>query len=88
MPYGYDTLLRLVVCLASAVIGWQWRTRTPGWSAAFVLTALLFNPVIRVEFDRALWPPIDIAVAALFAVHWVRHARGRRPGTTLSRRSE
>lgn len=70
LPYGYYTLLRLVVCLAAAIIAYQsWPKHAP-WSVAFAIVALLFNPLIIVALDRETWAPIDAAVAALFGAHW------------------
>ena len=66
-PYGYYTLLRLVVCGAgayAAFVMYQWRR--PGLAWLFGLIAVLFNPVVTVHLSRALWQPIDLLCAVLF----------------------
>ena|SRR5690606_27257769 len=70
LPYGYYTLLRLVVCLTAAIIAFQSWPKHQAWSIAFGLVALLFNPLILVSFDRETWAPIDVAVAMMYLSHW------------------
>jgi hypothetical protein len=68
-PYGYYTLLRWVVCAAAivfAVYGFNNRAQWATWVFGFV--ALLFNPIVPVTLTRPIWAPIDLAVAAVFAV--------------------
>jgi hypothetical protein len=68
-PYGYYTLLRLVVCGAAAYtayVMYQWRR--PGLAWLFGFVAVLFNPVITVHLSRALWQPIDVACAICFVL--------------------
>ncbi len=65
-PYGYYTLLRLVVSgvslFALVVLGAQDTSRTVG----LTVVTLLFNPFIAVELTRTIWLPIDLGVAAWF----------------------
>lgn len=70
LPYGYYTLLRLVVCLTAAVIAFQSWPKHQAWAIAFALVALLFNPIILVSFARETWAPIDVAVAVMYLSHW------------------
>jgi hypothetical protein len=66
-PYGYYTLLRLVVCGAgayTAFVMYQWRK--PGLAWLFGLIAVLFNPVVTVHLSRQLWQIIDLICAVLF----------------------
>ena len=37
-----------------------------GWGIAFGIIFLLFNPIVPVYFDRAIWFFIDIATAGIF----------------------
>lgn len=70
LPYGYYTLLRLVVCLTAAIIAFKSWPKQQAWAIAFGLVALLFNPLVIVSFDRETWVPIDVAVATMFLSHW------------------
>jgi hypothetical protein len=70
LPYGYYALLRLVVCVSAAIIAYKSWPKHQTWAIAFVLVALLFNPLVIVSFDRETWAPIDVAVAAMFLSHW------------------
>lgn len=68
-PYGYYTLLRLVVCSASALLSFaEWEAHRAWPAAVFALTCLLFNPLMPVYLQRSQWLPIDIITAVAFAV--------------------
>ena len=67
-PYAYYTLLRVLVCGVSIGAIVMLRADFPGLAAAFVLVALLFNPIIPVYLDKAVWVIIDIAAAIFFFV--------------------
>lgn len=66
LPYGYYTMLRLVVCGAFAWTAFDLSQdgRVPA-AVTFILGALLFNPLIPVHLNRELWAIINIATAAL-----------------------
>jgi len=70
LPYGYYTLLRLVVCITAAIVAYQSWPKHAVWSVLFGVVALLFNPFIIVALDRETWAPIDVGVAVLYGVHW------------------
>lgn len=72
LPYGYYTFLRVVVCAVALLIaytGWKSKTSAQVWSVLFALIAILFNPLFPVHLNRAAWFYLDIASAAVFAVH-------------------
>lgn len=68
-PYGYYMLLRWVVCGASifAGIALVQRDRTITALLAWGLT-LLFNPIIRVHFNRGTWEVLNVGAAAALVV--------------------
>lgn len=75
LPYGYYTLLRLVVCVAASVLVWQElraRGGVSAWTVGLALVALLFNPIVPIYLDREAWLPIDLAAAAALGTHWWR----------------
>ncbi len=70
LPYGYYTLLRLVVCVSAGTVAYLSWPKHAAWSVGFIVVALLFNPLIIVALDRGTWAPIDVGVAILYAAHW------------------
>ena len=66
LPYGYYTLLRLVACgvfAFAAVVTADRKHKVLPW--VFGLTALLFNPIVKVHLPKELWALVDIAAAIL-----------------------
>jgi hypothetical protein len=81
LPFGYYTLLRLVVCTAAGWLAYDEHRRRASWcrwSLGLVGIALLFNPVAPVPFGRSTWAPIDVGASAVFVLHWWR-VSGRSP---------
>lgn len=72
MPSGYYVLMRIVVCLASAIVAYGSYKRDDSLNASailFALMAILFNPIIPVYlYDRKIWMPIDILGAIVFVI--------------------
>lgn len=72
MPSGYYVLMRIVVCLASAIVAYGSYKRdnsVNGSVLLFGLMAILFNPIIPVYLnDRDVWAPIDIIGAIVFVI--------------------
>ena len=80
LPYGYYTLLRIVVTIAFA---WEAvalsRVNRAGLAVLFGFVALLFNPVIPVHLSRGVWAPIDVVAALLLAWSGVTQFRMKAP---------
>ena len=71
LPYGYYTLLRLVVTGCAGFISYQsYEKKSKAWLAIFGFIALLFNPIIPVHLDRETWAIIDMICAGVFVFHW------------------
>ena len=72
MPSGYYVLMRIVVCIASAIVAYGSYKRGDslnGSAILFGLMAILFNPIIPVYlYDREIWMPIDIIGSIVFVV--------------------
>ena len=81
-PYGYYIFLRLVCCGVFAYLTFKAATEhRQGWAWAFGLTAVLYNPVIRVHLDRETWSIINVATIGLALLSvWV--LRPRNPEAT------
>jgi uncharacterized membrane protein YesL len=68
-PYGYYTLLRLVVFVTSCLIAIAaYRMQQQGWVVGIGIIALLFNPFIPVHLDKSTWRILDFIVAFIFAI--------------------
>lgn len=66
-PYGYYTLLRLVVCGTSTYVAIKAKeTKQNFWMWGMGFIAVLFNPLIPIHLDKGLWTIIDLVVAVIF----------------------
>ncbi len=66
MPYGYYTLVRLLACgvfVYFAILAKDAQHKYLPWICAF--TAILFNPIFKVHFEKEIWSIIDILSAIL-----------------------
>jgi hypothetical protein len=74
LPTGYYTLVRIVVCLVSALsCYWSYKSddRVGVAAVTFGLLALLFNPIIPIYLhDKEVWTVIDIAAALLLGARY------------------
>ena len=72
MPSEYYVFMRIVVCLACAVVAYGSYKREDSLNSSailFGLMAILFNPIIPVYlYDREIWMPIDIIGAIVFVI--------------------
>ncbi|MCC6229859.1 MAG: hypothetical protein IT432_11600 [Phycisphaerales bacterium] len=69
LPYGYYTLLRLVVCATSISVGLQLvMTGRVRWSLLAWGVALLYNPLVRVGLERDVWAMVNLGTAATLMV--------------------
>jgi len=76
LPYGFYTLLRLVVTICAVVIAYHhWQSGGKGVAIAMGFIALLFNPLIPVYLTREIWAPIDLGLAVFFVVAGYRSGK-------------
>jgi len=69
LPYGYYTLMRLVVCATAIfvmVVAAKSRQTWAIWANAVI--ALLFNPIAPVHLTKGLWQPIDFIIGVALIV--------------------
>ena len=75
LPYGYYNFLRIVVCVALALIavaGLLEETRSDmAWTAAFILIVVLFNPILPIRLHRSIWFYLDLMAAGVFTTHLI-----------------
>ncbi|MBB2905806.1 hypothetical protein FHR76_002188 [Rhizobium sp. RAS22] len=73
LPYGYYTLLRLVITAFAAFfayVEYDKQKAFTGWVFGFIGVALLFNPLIPVHLSRSSWFFLDLIAAGVFAAYW------------------
>jgi len=65
LPYGFYTLLRIVVTASAAFAAYYFFEEGDDSQSGIILAliALLFNPLIPIHLDKAIWMPIDIGTA-------------------------
>lgn len=69
LPYGYYTLLRIIICVLAGFTAYiASELEKKPWLWIFVAIAILFNPIIPIYLDKETWAIIDIIVAGLFMV--------------------
>jgi uncharacterized protein DUF6804 len=76
MPYGFYTLLRVILCLTAAVGFAAARRRDDlPWTWAYGALAVLYNPVLPVHLGaKGLWILVN---AGTLVVYWVGAMRFR-----------
>jgi hypothetical protein len=75
---GIYSIVRFVVFSFSLYICWlelQSEGRVKEWIVIFGLSAIIFNPLVPVFLPREIWVVLDITVAGLFLLHYVRRGR-------------
>jgi len=72
LPYGYYTFTRVVVCLACIVLAYSAYEPSGApmvWAVAFVLIAILFNPIIPIHLKKQTWAYLDVGAAVIILFH-------------------
>lgn len=61
-PYGYYILLRVVCCGVFGFLTVQALAQDKqGWAWTLGVTAVIYNPVIRVHLNREIWSVVNVA---------------------------
>ena len=76
MPYGYYMLVRFVSMVAFGVMSYQYiQKKQIAWAITFGALALLFQPFIKVALGRTMWNIVDVIVAVLLIVIWIKKTK-------------
>ncbi|PIV39883.1 MAG: hypothetical protein COS29_00215 [Candidatus Omnitrophica bacterium CG02_land_8_20_14_3_00__42_8] len=68
-PYGFFTLLRLVVFGTTVYLSWlAYKSERQSWTWVFGFIALIFNPLIPLHLGRDLWVVVDLLVAVFLII--------------------
>jgi hypothetical protein len=73
LPYGYYTLMRIVVCGAAGFLAYSEYSETGSasfWVFLMGGLAVLFNPIIPIHLGREIWVPVDVVASVAFFIHW------------------
>lgn len=74
LPTGYYTLVRIVVCLVSALscyLSYKSDEKIGIATVTFAVLAILFNPIIPIYLqDKGIWTVIDLVTAALLGIRY------------------
>ncbi len=69
-PYGYYTLLRLVVCGTAIYLVWFSKAiNKQAWMWVMGFIVLLFNPLIPIRLGKEMWVFIDLVIAVIFIIY-------------------
>lgn len=69
MPYGYYTIVRLLVAFSAAIWGLAEYTSKKYTNAAVCgFVVVLFQPLIKITMEKATWNVIDIILAILILI--------------------
>ena len=71
LPIGYYTLLRILVSIGAVIfLVKEFKGEFELWIIVFGIMLIVFNPLIPIYlYSKALWIPIDLAAAGIFA-YW------------------
>ena len=76
MPYGYYIFVRFVSMVAFGLTAYRYYTqRKVALTITFASLALLFQPFIKVALGRTMWNIVDVIVAVLLVVLWVKERK-------------
>lgn len=76
--YSYYQILRVVVCGASVFLAWHlFEIKQVGLAWAFVVAAVLFNPIAPIYLAKDTWQLIDLGAAILFFSSFTAEAKSK-----------
>lgn len=74
-PYGYYVLLRFAICgICAFLVVKASELRRTGTAWTLGITAVIYNPIIRVHLNREIWSVVNVAtivlmIATIFMLH-------------------
>ena len=72
LEYGFYQLLRFAITIFAAWSAVKVYNKNPQsfWMFVFVAIAILFNPVIKITFEREIWQVIDSVTLGAFICYY------------------
>ncbi|MBU2545372.1 hypothetical protein KKC65_02895, partial [Patescibacteria group bacterium] len=83
-PYGYYTLLRIVVTIISIYYAyWIYETikEQKFWFWGLVVITILFNPIFPIHLTKSIWSVMDIVAGLFFISLIIRYRKHRNMNT-------
>jgi hypothetical protein len=74
-PYGFYTLLRIIISTTSCIIIYQSYRGASGIneiSIIFFLIFILYNPIIPVYLSREIWMPINFITSGIYLIGYLK----------------
>jgi hypothetical protein len=79
-PYGFYIFLRIVICGICSVITYNfYRNGNINWAWVFGLTAVVYNPIIRIYLTRKIWTFINIITIIVLVITIIIHKKQINP---------
>ena len=70
LPYGYYQLLRFIGCTSFAITAYlAYEHKNNAWPYALGFFAIIFNPFIKIVFEKEIWMVIDV-IAGITLLVW------------------
>lgn len=68
-PYGYYLLLRVVICGICAYLAFAaYERQQVGWVWVLAITAIVYNPFVRVHLTREIWSVVNVATIIILGL--------------------
>jgi hypothetical protein len=66
-PYGYYTLIKIILFTYTAYLAYKHLSRDPSRAAGWFATgiALTYNPIVSLHLGRPLWTVVNLATIAI-----------------------
>ncbi|MHB9132623.1 MAG: DUF6804 family protein [Armatimonadota bacterium] len=69
LPYGAYRFVHIITCVAATFVAYHAYKRQQSWAVwAFVVVAVLFNPLVPVHLTRDIWQVCDVLAATMFVI--------------------
>lgn len=73
MPYGYYILIRYVSMVVFGFMAYRYvKENKVALAVTFGALALLFQPFFKIALGRTMWNIVDVLVAILLIVIWIK----------------
>lgn len=78
MPYDYYIIVRFFSMAVFSIMAYNYYVHNKkDFSCVFIFLALLFQPFVKIQFEKATWNIIDIAVAGFLLFLILRKKTGK-----------
>ena len=76
MPYGYYMLVRYISMVAFGFMAYRYvKENKVTLAVTFGALALLFQPFFKIALGRTIWNIVDVLVAILLIVLWIKRKK-------------